>query len=152
MSLLKIDIDHKEPFEKWKDEWIETRKKLLEFLGFKVEYMEIYKSGSGRGYHVYIKIDKELPDEEINKLQFLLGDDQTRVVIAMRRIERGVKYWNVLFSKVLWKRSDKEDLERALRLIEESNLNEFDKEWLKDYVEMIYNSLKKFTEALKDVG
>ncbi|OYT41350.1 MAG: hypothetical protein B6U78_03080 [Candidatus Aenigmarchaeota archaeon ex4484_224] len=149
MSLLKIDIDHKEPFDKWKKEWIETRKKILEFFGFKVEDIVIYESGSKRGYHIYIKIDKEIPDEEINKLQFLLGDDLTRVVINMRRIERGVGYWNVLFSKILRKRSDKEDLKKAINLIEKSNLNEYEKEWLKDYVEMLYRSIKKFTEVLK---
>ena len=103
-EVLKVDLDWIPP-ENWFKEWISTRKKIL-------EHMEIYlygakwrQSSSGKGLHIwfYVTTQKRLGDEDINRLQFLCGDDITRVKINYLRNKRGVKEWNKLFSKVLWK-------------------------------------------------
>jgi len=104
MSILKIDLDFKPPKD-WMKEWIKTRKFLLKKLGYKPKYIEVFETE--RGMHIYIKIDEKLDDMEINKLQFLLGDDCTRVKINMWRIERGIPHWNKLFHEVLYRKKRK---------------------------------------------
>ncbi len=103
-DLLKIDLDIHPP-EEWLNEWIDTRKVILKSVG--IEPVEISKFKTSRGWHVYIKIDRNVPDKTINKLQFLLGDDTTRVKINQWRIERGIKRWNKLFSRVLYRKKVK---------------------------------------------
>ena len=104
MTLLKVDLDIHPP-EEWLKDWVKTRKAILKKFGLKPEYIKIFKTK--RGLHIYIKINQELSDIQINKLQFLLGDDCTRVKINNWRIERGVPYWNKLFSKVLYRKKSK---------------------------------------------
>lgn len=101
MTLLKIDLDLHPP-EDWLKDWIETRKIILQSMSLNVEYIKVFKTT--RGLHVYIKVSNKLSDRKINKLQFLLGDDQTRVRINQWRIERGVKNWNKLFHKVIYRK------------------------------------------------
>jgi len=102
MTVLKIDLDLK-PGKEWLAKWKLTRKHLLEALGFKVK--EIVLRSTRKGWHAWIHVeDKEIEDWDLNMLQWLCGDDQTRVKINMRRIKRGVKRWNKLFSEVIWRR------------------------------------------------
>jgi len=102
--ILKIDQDLKVP-EEWIEKWKISRVALLKSLG--IEVKEIITQESKRGYHHWIHCEskKELSDEEINMLQFLCGDDPGRVYINSLRIKRGVKNWNKLFSKVLWRKA-----------------------------------------------
>jgi len=104
MAILKIDMDIKPP-ERWLNAWIETRKVLLDHLGFTWISYDIFKTT--RGTHIYIYIKEHLPDAEINRLQFLLGDDYTRVKINMWRIEHKIPFWNKLFHRVLYRRKAK---------------------------------------------
>jgi len=101
---LKIDIDFIPPAH-WLSVWKDTRKVMLEHLGYDVENIIVDKSSSGKGIHVWIRINAGvLSDADLNMLNWLMGDDQTRVKINLMRIERGEKEWNKLFSSVLWTR------------------------------------------------
>jgi hypothetical protein len=104
MTLLKIDIDFKPPKE-WMQYWIETREKMLRDFGFTPEYVKVFETT--RGIHVYIKIKEDVSAKTTNMLQFLCGDDPTRVKINMWRIERGIPYWNKLFHRVLYRKKQK---------------------------------------------
>lgn len=104
MKVLKLDIDWKAPAE-WREKWRVTRLGMLFGLGYDIAKVLEYETN--RGYHYYIHISKDVDDATANYLQFLLGDDATRVKINQWRIERGIKHWNKLFSRVLWKRKIK---------------------------------------------
>lgn len=104
IRVLKIDLDIKPPKE-WMVIWYVTRNLILEQLGYKV--VKTIQKETQRGLHIYIHLDKPVDDETANMLQFLLGDDHTRVKINQWRIERGVKRWNKLFHRVLYKKKAK---------------------------------------------
>ena len=104
MKLLKVDIDFHPPKE-WLETWEETREEILYIEGYESEYIKIFQTK--RGYHAYIKLLQDISAEEANRLQFLLGDDATRVKINQWRIKRGIKRWNKLFHKVLYRRKPK---------------------------------------------
>ena len=104
-SMLKIDVDYLPP-KQWLEQWIQTRKTILESLGYKVKRIDIFKS-SRRGFHAYIQLDRPVPPTTLNKLQFLCGDDPTRVKINNWRIQRGIKDWNVLYHRVLYRKKAK---------------------------------------------
>lgn len=104
---LKVDVDVK--MEGWVyNNWIDTRLLMLRELGKKMKFkvVDIVLTDTKRGHHAYIKIStkNELRPEIINWLQFLCGDDQSRVKINMERIKRGVKHWNKLFERVTYRR------------------------------------------------
>ncbi|MCM8802828.1 MAG: hypothetical protein NC827_05930 [Candidatus Omnitrophica bacterium] len=103
-TVLKIDIDYK-PNQYWLNKWIKTRKFILERMKCKVLRTNIFETK--RGFHAYFVIDKKLNDNQLNMLQFLLGDDATRVKINEWRIKRGIRRWNKLFSKILWRKKAK---------------------------------------------
>lgn len=103
-AVLKVDIDYKAP-EKWLLIWEQTRKVLLIGLGFTVE--RIVKHETTKGQNYFIEIKEELSPETTNMLQFLLGDDHTRVKINQWRIERGIPHWNKIFDRKLWRKGTK---------------------------------------------
>ena len=104
MKMLKIDLDWKPP-DRWLKAWIETRIKMLKNLGHPAKRYDVFKTT--RGLHIYFRLFDDVSDEEANFLQFLLGDDITRVKINQWRIKRGIKRWNKLFHKVLFRRKSK---------------------------------------------
>lgn len=104
MKMLKIDMDIK-PTKEWLEEWLKSRIHIISLQGYTVE--KTRKFETRRGYHIYITLYNDLPDELINKLQFLCGDDHTRVKINQWRIKRKVKRWNKLFHRVLYRRKAK---------------------------------------------
>jgi hypothetical protein len=46
---------------------------------------------------VVVRLKTPVPDEVANMLQWLLGDDDKRVMFNQLRIEAGYKDWNKLF-------------------------------------------------------
>ena len=50
-----------------------------------------------RGYHVRIRLDREIAAEEANMLHWILGDDDHRVDFNRARIEAGYDEWSKLF-------------------------------------------------------
>lgn len=103
-TVLKIDIDYKAP-EVWLELWKATRKGMLSALGYHV--IRIVKHETTKGQNYFIEIEKELTPEDTNRLQFLLGDDHTRVKINAWRIERGIPHWNKIFDRKLWRKKAK---------------------------------------------
>jgi len=93
MITLKVDKDLR--FDRYWDDAIEDYKRaikaILEEFGYPVIKINHSVSSSGRGLHFWVLIDSEdgISDEEKNKLQFLLGDDETRVMINHKRISTG---------------------------------------------------------------
>jgi hypothetical protein len=104
--ILHVDLDYQFPQE-WLEIWKRQRTIMLEYMGHDVDKIIIKKSPSKQGYHcwTHIRTFKQLSDEEINMLQWLLGDCQTRVWINILRCHRGLrKYWSKLFVRHLYKK------------------------------------------------
>jgi len=101
MTVLKLDIDLKPP-DKWIKEWEKTRKIILNSYNIKILRMASYETE--KGIHYFIEIDRDLSAEETNMMQFLLGDDHTRVKINQWRLERGIEHWNKLFDRKIWRK------------------------------------------------
>lgn len=94
------------PTKRWIRVYLETITNTYEHLGYKVEEIIIKKRG--RGFHIWTHIISKKPftEDEVNMLQWLAGDDITRVRINRLRTRRGMKmFWNKLFSKVIWRKS-----------------------------------------------
>ena len=106
MTLLKIDVDMHPP-KLWLQQWLDSRVFLLEEL-FKLTVLDTKVFKTKRGIHVYINVAQKLSDEDVNRLQFICGDDPVRVKINQMRIERGIKRWNKLFCKTYYRRKPKQ--------------------------------------------
>lgn len=104
MAIIKIDYDFM-PEKEWMEKWIETRKIILQHLGYTVKDMRIAKTS--RGFHAYIEIQEDVKPKTLNMLQFICGDDAARVRINSWRIEQGVKHWNKLFAAVIYRKGRK---------------------------------------------
>jgi len=104
--VLKIDLDIHPP-EEWMAAWERKNEMILGLYGLKPT--KVNKKESPRGWHYWYLLHKYLTPEETNKLQFLLGDDHTRVKINMWKIARSVPHWNKLFDRKLW-RKDQETI------------------------------------------
>jgi len=104
VKVLKIDLDIKPPDE-WMTKWIQTRWAILGALGYPFAGLRMFETK--RGLHIYAMLEKDVDDKTANMLQFLLGDDHTRVKINEWRIKKGIKRWNKLFHRVLYRRKAK---------------------------------------------
>ena len=104
-TVLKVDVDYKPP-EAWLGYWEQTRKILIKEFGYTLKRMTKHETTKGQNY--FIEVEEDLPPEIINMLQFLLGDDHTRVKINAWRIERGIPHWNKIFDRKLWRKEAKE--------------------------------------------
>ena len=103
-SVLKIDLDFR-PVDEWMAMWLETRGLILAKYGMKV--LKVLPHESSRGVNFFIHVDRKLSDMEILLFQFLLGDDPTRCKINRWRIDRGVKNWNKIFSRKLYRKTSR---------------------------------------------
>ena len=78
--------------------------KLLEFL-FPGKHIKVWRSASGKGYHVVVYMASK-NYEEIHTIRKFLGDDPVRLAIDVVRNEHGVET-QILFSE---KRGEKAKL------------------------------------------
>jgi hypothetical protein len=95
-----VDIDWMP--KRWWSFYCETRRVLLESLGYKLVRINKHPGPSGRGLHVWLHISgPHLTDYEKNKFQYLIGnDDPIRAKLNHHRTWRGLAgFWNKLFSK-----------------------------------------------------
>lgn len=97
------------PSKKWVRIWHQAKTAMLESLGFIVDRIIMKPSdrGRGRGRHIWIHIQsrRKLSEDEVNMLQWLCGDDVTRVRINRFRTRRGMKrFWNKLFDHIIWRK------------------------------------------------
>ena len=86
-NIIKIDMDE-----------MDKAKKYLRFyriLGFEGKYRT---SSSGRGYHLELFV-KGHTKEENWILRYMLGDCWGRLRIDIRRLQSGLKEFDILFSK-----------------------------------------------------
>lgn len=103
-TMLKVDLDYKAP-EKWLLVWEISRRNMLKTFGYSI--MRMVRHNTTKGQNYFIEIAEELAPETINMLQFLMGDDATRVKINSWRIERGYQDWNKIFDRKLWRKNQK---------------------------------------------
>lgn len=134
-TLLLIDYDTKLPL-KWKKDWLETRKAILDKLGLKYVECIIHQSkicrdcgksrtdflknlknykickfcGSkklkyGRGVHCFMKVSgKALKPREVVKIEYLLGSDEHKQLLSLKKIDKGLPFFDKLFSQVIYRR------------------------------------------------
>ena len=104
---LHVDWDYPWP-KHWIPFWKNTITTMLADLDLMIKTIIIKPSPSKKGgSHIWIQIAStiELTDDMVNMLQFLCGDDHTRVWINTLRIDRGLKkYWSKLFVRHLYKK------------------------------------------------
>jgi hypothetical protein len=101
---LHMDWDFR-PTKGWIRKYLEVIINTYEYLGYKVE--EVIMKKRGRGFHIWVHIISKKPftEDEVNMLQWIGGDDITRVRINRYRTRRGMKMmWNKLFSRVIWRK------------------------------------------------
>lgn len=92
-STLKIDHDNDHITD---DDFISRLKAILPLYG--VRSCEIRAFATVRGRHIYVDLDRKIPDLEIVLLQTLLGSDPYREIFNLERVrENQIKDWNVLF-------------------------------------------------------
>jgi len=118
IEYIPIDVDSS-LLPLWKEDFIQTRKAIVESLGYKFIRAIIKPSGEPlpwktqpqeqkpKHYHVWIWIEtpKSLSDMEKLRLQFLLGDDYGRCWINYLRITRRKNaLWNKIFGYILWRK------------------------------------------------
>ena len=60
----------------------------------------------GRGWHVIVTIEtkKKLTPHEIIELEFLLGSDEHKQQLALKKVEKGLPFFDKLFSRVIYRR------------------------------------------------
>jgi len=80
----------------WLKRYRELIKLVLKFYGLTPTAIRITPSRN-KGFHVRIYLNKAVPAEEANMLDWLLGDDAPRVDFNRARIEAGFDEWCKLF-------------------------------------------------------
>ena len=82
------------------DLWLKEYRRIVELIlksyGLKAAAIRITPSRS-RGYHVRIYLNKSVPSETANMLQWLLLDDHGRVDFNRARINIGFDEWDKLW-------------------------------------------------------
>jgi hypothetical protein len=106
--VLKLDVDWMPDDPRWLEEWKEARRLVLERM-YGLEVLRFYTERTERGFHAWIHVasPRRLGDADVNRLQFVLGDDATRCKINAEKIKAGIGDWNRLFSRVIWRRRSK---------------------------------------------
>ena len=106
--VLKLDVDWMPDDPGWLEEWRRARRLVLEGL-YGLEVLRFYIDRTERGFHAWIHVasPRRLGDADVNRLQFVLGDDATRCKINADKIRNGIGDWNRLFSKVIWRRKSR---------------------------------------------
>ena len=129
--VIQVDWDFIPP-EHWIEKWKEIVKLIMRHMGLSTVEIIKHKSDSQKGLHHWIHVysRRRLSEDELNMLSWLCGDDPIRVMINNLRIQRGVPKWNILFSKVIFRREIDEKCKRCrirnilLSLLEEEEKHE----------------------------
>jgi hypothetical protein len=94
-SILKIDVDIRMS-KHMLHRWIETRKRMLESMGYHV--VDINYRYTKHGMHFWIILEEKLDSYTRAMLQFIAGDDHRRCFYNFYRARMGVfDYYNALF-------------------------------------------------------
>lgn len=150
--IFKIDIDY-HMNEEFEEDFIETRKAMLNQLGFEVKEVNSVPSDK-KGHHFWFICEgEEISPTRHNGIQLLLGDDYGRVKINQARIDRGMEWddlTNFIFSEVFWRRPEDYEKKRVMKILEKYDMSDKDKKYVVDYMENLENICKKFKEILKE--
>jgi len=114
--IVDLDVDSSLLAEnrEWQRLFKETRVAIVRALGNDFSDIIIRPSPSGRGVHVWVHLKKPIvTDEEWLLYSLLLGDDPGRVYINSLRVKRGIKDFNKIFSKHLWRKPLDEKCEKC---------------------------------------
>ena len=107
-KILKVDIDLKKYIfyyyfgtkEKMRL-FFQTKESILNVYGLKSERMLLEESN--KGFHLTIELNKDVDNDTMIELQFLLGDDVNRVFYNFMRKQYNddeiTTYFNILFTK-----------------------------------------------------
>jgi hypothetical protein len=152
--VFKIDKDRKLTFDLFKEDWIKMVKNVLSNYGLKVVDVVIKESPSKRGYHIWIHAEGEveLKPIDIAKIQYIIGDDETRSYLAVLRIERGIAHWNKMFDKIIWKREDDFQLKRCEEILSKDRLTDDERNYVINYLRELFNSMKELKERIREIG
>ena len=97
-QVVKVDLDMTPP-EEWLQDWIWTRKQIINTTGLYVTKVRMHPSR--KGLHFWFHLNKPVDYNTEIKLQFLCGDDPHRVYFGIQR--RGfTKFrskFNILFNR-----------------------------------------------------
>jgi hypothetical protein len=93
-SVLKVDKDC-HVSSQLEREWVRVALVILRICHESVEWIKGTRTHHGR--HYYIKIDPPVDAHTANDLQYLLGDDASRVDYNRARIISRLEEWNKLF-------------------------------------------------------
>lgn len=150
--IFKIDIDY-HMNDDFKEDFIETRKAILNQLGFEIKEVNDVPSDK-KGHHFWFICEgDDISPTRHNGIQLLLGDDHGRVKINQARIDRGMAwndYTNFIFSEVFWRRPDDYEKKRVEKIIEKSNISEKGKFVVYEYMKNLENICNKFKKILKE--
>lgn len=112
--IFHIDMDTDVIDERgWEKDWIETRRLILKYLGFKlikwIKQPSLYrpkkKLKKGRGYHYFFHCEgPKITNIERIRTNFLLGDCSGRVFLSKLKAERGEEIFEKLFSEVRYRK------------------------------------------------
>jgi hypothetical protein len=94
----------------------------------------------------------ELKPIDIAKIQYIIGDDETRSYLAVLRIERGIAHWNKMFDKIIWKREDDFQLKRCEEILSKDRLTDDERNYVINYLRELFNSMKELKEKIKEIG
>jgi len=152
--VFKIDKDRKLTFDLFKEDWIKMVETVLSNYGLKVVDVVIKESPSKRGYHIWVHAEGEveLKPIDIAKIQYIIGDDETRSYLAVLRIERGIAHWNKMFDKIIWKREDDFQLKRCEEILSKDRLTDDERNYVINYLRELFNSMKELKEKIKEIG
>jgi len=152
--VFKIDKDRKLTFDLFKEDWIKMVETVLSNYGLKVVDIVIKESPSKRGYHIWVHAEGEveLKPIDIAKIQYIIGDDETRSYLAVLRIERGIAHWNKMFDKIIWKREDDFQLKRCEEILSKDRLTDDERNYVVNYLRELFNSMKELKEKIREIG
>lgn len=98
--IAKVDLDVKPPAN-WLQDWIRTRVAILNALNLTTQ--KINQTETEKGHHFWFHLNQKVDFPTLMKIQFLLGDDHSRVYFSQQRLgfKRFRDKFNLLFSKKL---------------------------------------------------
>ena len=92
--MIDIDLD---AGKSWLKQYRRNVALVLRSYGLRLTAIRITRSRR-KGYHARIYLNKPVPAQTANMLQWLLGDDAPRVDFNRARINAGFDEWNKLFA------------------------------------------------------
>ncbi len=113
--VLKIDKDCFVDRE-WRKNYLRLTLSVCRSFGLRVDSIKRCRSRR-KGEHYYVEVEPPVEPELANQLQYLLGDDASRVDFNRARIRSGLNEWNKLF----------EEAGRRLRTIYRSPCRDYNK-------------------------